>query len=180
MGAGRRAEAESAGGSTLRTWPYVAAGICTWDTLAPLQSALVAHDGAADTNPGAMPVEYTCLGWSAGQQRLLCGTKAGELRVFDLRQRRLSHRLDAHGAAVRHCFVLPETGKFVTLSAAAELKVWRLRDLECLETRPRLHSAREGISSVLGKAHALTCAAMLSESHLLTGGHDGALLLTRI
>lgn len=178
--AGRRAEADldlGAGGA-LRSWPYHAAGVCIWDTLAPPGSALVAHDGLADHHP-AMPADYTCLAWAAGQQRLLCGTKQGELRVFDLRQQRVAQRLAAHEAAVQHVFAIEGSGRLVTLSAAAELKVWDLQNFECLETRSKLHSLR-GVSSVLGKAQALTCAAMLSDHHLITGGQDGVVLLMRL
>ena len=93
--AGRRAEQESMG-SGLKAWPYVAAGICVWDTLAPPSTALVAHDGRADARSHDMPAEYKCLAWEASVQRVFCGTKSGELRIFDLRQQRVSHRLEAH------------------------------------------------------------------------------------
>merc|ERR1712130_793570 len=103
------------------------AGICVWDTLAPYSSALVAHDGAADATPAGMPAEYSCLTWASSQQRLLCGTKAGELRVFDLRQRRVSQRFEAHSGALQHCFVLESIGRLLTISDAAELKIWSLQ-----------------------------------------------------
>merc|ERR1712137_1110802 len=118
----------------MKKWPYLAAGLCVWDTLAPPSSALVAHDGSADAPP-SMPNEYTCLTWAQGQQRILCGTKTGELRVFDLRQQRIAQRVEAHTAAMRHCFLLESEGKIATFSAAAELKIWSLKSLECLETR---------------------------------------------
>ncbi|CAE8644852.1 unnamed protein product, partial [Polarella glacialis] len=184
--AGRRAEVDVITGMPgssappLKAWPYVAAGICVWDTLCPPSSSLVAHDGAADATPAGMPAEYSCLAWAASQQRLLCGTKAGELRVFDLRQRRLAQRFQAHSDAVRHCFVLESSGQLLTLSVGAELKIWSLRSLELLETLPKLHSPAFGVGSVLGKSKALSCATLLSEQHLVTGGQDGMLVLTRL
>lgn len=184
--AGRRADADAGGTGSGggRAWPHVCAGLCVWDTLAPPGAALVAHDGASDAAPAAMQAEYTALAWEAGRQRLLCGTKEGELRIFDLRMQRVAQRLDATGgtgAALRHCLLLPSTGRLATLSAAAELKIWSLSDFECLDTVPKLHQMPRGnVGGMLGWADALTCAALLSEHHLVTGGHDGSVVLTRL
>jgi len=172
------ATAGSRSDSDGKSWPYAAAGLCIWDTLLPPRGTLVAHDGAADAVHQMQP-DYVCLTWDSSQQRILCGTKSGELRIFDIRQRRVSNRIPAHDAAIRHCFLLPATRRFVTLSATAELKIWSCSDLDCLETLPRLHTLR-GVGSVLGKTSALTCATLLSESHLVTGGQDGVILLTRL
>eukprot|EP00439_Symbiodinium_sp_Y106_P053380 s1476_g7.t1 len=174
--AGRRAESEfvapglpSTAGA-LKAWPHVAAGICVWDTIAPSTSSLVAHDGA-DASSASMPAEYSALAWAASQQRIFCGTKAGELRVFDLRMRRISHRFEAHGDPVQHCFVLQMMGQLASLSSAAELKLWSLKNLELLDTIP-LHGSGRGVSaSVLG-AKVLSCATLLSERHLVTAGQE--------
>merc|ERR1711924_513347 len=85
---------------------------------------------------------YVCMTWEADQQRILCGTKSGEMRVFDLRQRRVSQRFSAHETALKHCFLLPTSQRLITLSAAAELKTWSLSDFDCLESIPRLHTLR--------------------------------------
>ncbi|CAE7474908.1 unnamed protein product [Symbiodinium natans] len=154
--------------ATLKAWPHVAAGICVWDTVSPSSSSLIAHDGA-DASSATMPAEYCALAWAASQQRIFCGTKAGELRVFDLRMRRLSHRFEAHSDPVQHCFVLQKTGQLATLSSAAELKLWSLKNLELLDTMA-LHSSGRGVS-VLGPK--LSCAALLSERHLVTSGQAG-------
>ncbi|CAK0801415.1 unnamed protein product [Prorocentrum cordatum] len=160
--------------------PHAAAGLCVWDTLAPPGSSLVAHDAGADA-ASAMPPEYTCLAWAAGRRSILCGTKAGELRVFDLRQQRVSHRIAAHKAAIRYCFVLEASGRLATLSTMSEMKIWNLEDMECLESWRQLHSSRGmGMGGVLGKSQVLACAGLLSDWHLVTGGQDGSLLLTRV
>merc|ERR1712100_952808 len=100
--------------------------------------------------------DYVCMSWDSDQQRIFCGTKAGELRVFDIRQRRVSQRVTAHDSAIRCSFVLPGRQKLLTVSVAAEVKLWSLSDLEYVETRGHLHTLR-GVGSVLGKK-ALTCA----------------------
>ncbi|CAE7849424.1 Dmxl2, partial [Symbiodinium microadriaticum] len=181
--AGRRAETEFVApglpstAGMLKAWPHVAAGICVWDTIAPSASSLVAHDGA-DASSASMPAEYSALAWAASQQRIFCGTKAGELRVFDLRMRRISHRFEALGDPVQHCFVLQTTGQLASLSSA-ELKLWSLKNLELLDTIP-LHGSGRGVSaSVLG-AKVLSCATLLSERHLVTAGQDGTVVLTRL
>jgi len=180
--AGRRADHDNSSSGMVKTWPHVCAGLCIWDTLAPPAGVLVAHDGAADAALRMMPVEYSCLAWDPNRQRVLCGTKAGELRVFDLRQQRVAQRFEAHGGnALRYCFMMPSTGRFATLCSAAELKVWSLRDFECLDVVPKLHQMPRGmVSNMMGTAQALTCAAMVSEHHLVTGGQDGTVLLTRL
>lgn len=183
--AGRKTEIEmgvnphgiSAFGS-LKTWPYTSAGLCVWDTLAPPQSSLVMHDGNTDMPP-VVPSHYSCLTWAADRQQIICGTKTGELRIFDIRQRKVCQRLVAHEDSVMYSFVLGGTGRFATLSAKAELKVWSLSDFTCIETLPKLHRT-SGVSSVIGKSQVLNCAAMISERHLVTGGCDGTLLLTRL
>ncbi|CAJ1421746.1 unnamed protein product [Effrenium voratum] len=167
-----------------------------WDSLSPASSSLVAHDGIEASS--TMPPDYCSMAWAASQQRIFCGTKAGELRIFDLRMARMAQRFEAHGEAVRHCFVLEETGQLATLSDAAELKLWSLRNLELLDTVPALHSPVRGVGSVLG-GKALSCASLLAQRHLLTGGQtladvwptqaapisinscqDGSLVLTRL
>eukprot|EP00931_Biecheleriopsis_adriatica_P103479 TRINITY_DN78304_c0_g1_i1.p1 TRINITY_DN78304_c0_g1~~TRINITY_DN78304_c0_g1_i1.p1 ORF type:complete len:1016 (-),score=215.33 TRINITY_DN78304_c0_g1_i1:13-2943(-) len=185
--AGRRADTDGIAmglpgqASPLKAWPYVAAGICVWDTLAPRASALVSHDATADASPSGMPAEYSCLAWAPSQQRLLCGTKAGELRVFDLRMQRLAQRFEAHSDPVKYCFVLESSAQLVTLSSAAEMKIWSLKNLELLDALPKLHSSGRGVGSVLGgSSKALSSAALLSEQHIVTCGQDGNLVLTRL
>lgn len=174
--AGKRSEADSSG--IVKAWPHTCAGLCLWDTLLPPSAALVAHDGAADGGLGAMPAEYTCMAWEADRQRILCGTATGELRIFDIRQRRVSQRLQTHSDdPVKHIFVLPSTGRLATLSAASELKVWSLSGFECLETFPKLH---QGGRNLLGKGEALVYATMLSDQHVVTAGQDNVVLLTRL
>eukprot|EP00746_Dinoflagellata_sp_MGD_P128595 gnl/MRDRNA2_/MRDRNA2_62928_c0_seq1.p1 gnl/MRDRNA2_/MRDRNA2_62928_c0~~gnl/MRDRNA2_/MRDRNA2_62928_c0_seq1.p1 ORF type:complete len:548 (-),score=91.23 gnl/MRDRNA2_/MRDRNA2_62928_c0_seq1:47-1690(-) len=171
---GRRAESDS--GNVVQKWPYTSAGLCLWDTLAAPHQCLVGHDGNSERTH-EMPAEYQCLALAPDQRRILCGMKSGEVRVFDVRNHDISHRLNAHEASCSHCFVLPETNRLVTLSTAAEAKIWSLQDFSCLETIPRLHGHR-GVGGVLGTANALSSAAMLSSNHLLTAGHDGTVLLT--
>eukprot|EP00434_Breviolum_minutum_P018747 symbB.v1.2.016543.t1/scaffold1260.1/size128208/4 len=182
---GRRADIEFSGPggpatSGVKAWPHVAAGICVWDTTSPPSSSLIAHDGSEAAFSGSMPLECCCTSWVSTQQRLLCGTKTGELRAFDLRMKRWSQRLEAHSDPVRYCFVMESTGQVATLSDAAELKIWSLKHLELLDTIPALHHGRGVATSVGLGSKALSCAALLSERHLVTGGQDGTVVLTRL
>lgn len=187
--AGRRSEAEFAvpgapgsppAGPAQKAWPHVAAGICVWDSTSPRSSSLIAHDGAEAALSSAMPPEYSCITWVASQQRLLCGTKAGELRAFDLRMKRWTQRVEAHSEPMRYCFVMESTQQVATLSEAAELKLWSLKHLELIDTIPTLHRPR-GVATTVGlSSKALSCAAQLSDRHLITGGQDGTVVLTRL
>lgn len=187
--AGRRSEAEFAvpgapgsppTGPAQKAWPHVAAGICVWDSTSPRSSSLIAHDGAEAALSSAMPPEYSCITWVASQQRLLCGTKAGELRAFDLRMKRWTQRVEAHSEPMRYCFVMESTQQVATLSEAAELKLWSLKHLELIDTIPTLHRPR-GVATTVGlSSKALSCAAQLSDRHLITGGQDGTVVLTRL
>ncbi|XP_022257757.1 dmX-like protein 2 isoform X5 [Limulus polyphemus] len=93
--------------------------ICLWDTLLPqrkaMVSAFICHE------QGSSAVVY-----APQQQVLISAGKKGDICIFDVRQRQLRHRFQAHDSPIKCLALDPGEEYFVTGSADGDIKVWGL------------------------------------------------------
>ncbi|XP_055346416.1 dmX-like protein 2 isoform X2 [Paramacrobiotus metropolitanus] len=106
--------------------------VAIWDTLLPPRKAMVAAFICHDT--GSSSLVY------ASQHNLLitCGKK-GDVCLFDMRQRQLRHKFQAHESGIRAVALDPTQEYFVTGSAEGDIKVWGLSVHNCLVSLPEEH-----------------------------------------
>uniref|UniRef100_A0A182NDD9 RAVE complex protein Rav1 C-terminal domain-containing protein n=1 Tax=Anopheles dirus TaxID=7168 RepID=A0A182NDD9_9DIPT len=93
--------------------------VTIWDTLLPQKKALVAaftcHDQGASS-----------LAYAPQHQLLISAGKKGDVSIFDVRQRILRHRFQAHEHPIKCLAIDPNEEQFVTGSADGDIKVWGL------------------------------------------------------
>ncbi|XP_035898477.1 dmX-like protein 2 isoform X2 [Anopheles stephensi] len=93
--------------------------VAIWDTLLPQKKALVAaftcHDQGASS-----------LAYAPQHQLLISAGKKGDVSIFDVRQRILRHRFQAHEHPIKCLAIDPNEEQFVTGSADGDIKVWGL------------------------------------------------------
>uniref|UniRef100_A0A182RIV1 RAVE complex protein Rav1 C-terminal domain-containing protein n=1 Tax=Anopheles funestus TaxID=62324 RepID=A0A182RIV1_ANOFN len=90
--------------------------VAIWDTLLPQKKALVAaftcHDQGASS-----------LAYAPQHQLLISAGKKGDVSIFDVRQRILRHRFQAHEHPIKCLAIDPNEEQFVTGSADGDIKV---------------------------------------------------------
>ncbi|XP_035791967.1 dmX-like protein 2 isoform X1 [Anopheles albimanus] len=93
--------------------------VAIWDTLLPQKKALVSaftcHDQGASS-----------LAYAPQHQLLISAGKKGDVNIFDVRQRVLRHRFQAHEHPIKCLAIDPNEEHFVTGSADGDIKVWGL------------------------------------------------------
>ncbi|KXJ78276.1 hypothetical protein RP20_CCG005091 [Aedes albopictus] len=93
--------------------------VAIWDTLLPQKKALVSaftcHDQGASS-----------LAYAPQHQLLISAGKKGDICIFDVRQRVLRHRFQAHENPIKCLAIDPHEEHFVTGSADGDIKVWGL------------------------------------------------------
>ncbi|XP_001850447.2 dmX-like protein 2 isoform X2 [Culex quinquefasciatus] len=93
--------------------------VAIWDTLLPQKKALVSaftcHDQGASS-----------LAYAPQHQLLISAGKKGDVCIFDVRQRVLRHRFQAHENPIKCLAIDPHEEHFVTGSADGDIKVWGL------------------------------------------------------
>ncbi|XP_055600710.1 dmX-like protein 2 isoform X3 [Uranotaenia lowii] len=93
--------------------------VAIWDTLLPQKKALVSaftcHDQGASS-----------LVYAPQHQLLISAGKKGDVCIFDVRQRVLRHRFQAHETPIKCLSMDPNEEHFVTGSADGDIKVWGL------------------------------------------------------
>ncbi|OWA51395.1 DmX-like protein 2 [Hypsibius exemplaris] len=106
--------------------------VAIWDTLLPPKKSMVASFVCHDTGSSALVY--------AAQHNLLitCGKK-GDVCLFDIRQRQLRHKFQAHDSAIRAIALDPTEEYFVTGSAEGDVKVWGLSIHNLLLSLPEEH-----------------------------------------
>lgn len=90
-----------------------------WDTLLPQKKSLVASFTCHDQ--GASSLIY-----APQHQVLISAGKKGDVCIFDVRQRTLRQRLQAHESSVKCLAIDPHEEIFVTGSADGDIKIWSL------------------------------------------------------
>ncbi|GFY48442.1 dmX-like protein 2 [Trichonephila inaurata madagascariensis] len=93
--------------------------VCLWDTLLPQGKSLIAsfqcHDG------GCSSILY-----ASQNHTLISAGKKGDICIFDVRQRQLKHKFQAHESPIKCLALDPAEEFFATGSADGDIKVWGL------------------------------------------------------
>ncbi|KNC82863.1 hypothetical protein SARC_04863 [Sphaeroforma arctica JP610] len=92
--------------------------VCLWDFLVPPQSSLVKGFQCHTTG------HSTSLAYASGRQALLSGGKRGDLTLFDIRQRRILHRFNAHDGPITSIAVDKSEQTIFTGSADGTVRIW--------------------------------------------------------
>ncbi|CRK90097.1 CLUMA_CG003815, isoform A [Clunio marinus] len=93
--------------------------VAIWDTLLPQKKAMVASFACHDQGSSS-------LAYAPQHNLLISAGKKGDICIFDVRQRTLRHRFQAHDNAIKCLAMDPHEEFFVTGSADGDIKVWAL------------------------------------------------------
>ncbi|XP_076371203.1 dmX-like protein 2 isoform X5 [Tachypleus tridentatus] len=93
--------------------------VCLWDTLLPLQKAMVSAFMCHEQGSSAIV-------YAPQHQVFISAGKKGDVCIFDVRQRQLRHRFQAHDSSIKCLALDPAEEFFVTGSADGDMKVWGL------------------------------------------------------
>lgn len=93
--------------------------VCLWDTLLPQGKSLIASFQCHEN--GCSSILY------ASQNHILISAgKKGDICIFDIRQRQLRHKFQAHDSPIKCLALDPGEEFFATGSADGDIKVWGL------------------------------------------------------
>ncbi|KAG8181368.1 hypothetical protein JTE90_008839 [Oedothorax gibbosus] len=93
--------------------------VCLWDTLLPQGKSMIAGFQCHDN--GCSSILY------ASQNHILISAgKKGDICIFDVRQRQLRHKFQAHDSPIKCLALDPAEEFFATGSADGDIKVWGL------------------------------------------------------
>ncbi|XP_055535273.1 dmX-like protein 2 isoform X2 [Wyeomyia smithii] len=93
--------------------------VAIWDTLLPHKKALVSAFNCHDQGASS-------LAYAPQHQLLISAGKKGDVCIFDVRQRVLRHRFQAHENPIKCLSIDPHEEHFATGSADGDIKVWGL------------------------------------------------------
>nr|XP_045610736.1 dmX-like protein 2 [Procambarus clarkii] len=107
--------------------------VALWDTLLPQRKANVVSWNCHESGASA-------LLYAPQHQVILSAGKKGTVCIFDVRQRTLRHKFQAHDAAIK-CMALDQSEEFFcTGSADGDIKVWGLTIHNLIYNLPGEHS----------------------------------------
>nr|XP_042903510.1 dmX-like protein 2 [Parasteatoda tepidariorum] len=93
--------------------------VCLWDTLLPQGKSLISSFQCHES--GCSSILY------ASQNHILISAgKKGDICIFDVRQRQLRHKFQAHDSPIKCLALDPSEEFFATGSADGDIKVWGL------------------------------------------------------
>ncbi|EEC14047.1 dual oxidase maturation factor, putative [Ixodes scapularis] len=160
--------------------------VCLWDTLLPHRKALVSGEEAPrDPRHGSSAVVFAPqnqLLISAGKKGDICILSCWSLDhctavIFDVRQRQLRHKFQAHDTAIKCLAVDPREEYYISGSADGDIKVWGLSVHVLLYAFPNEHSRSTLFRNIgMGVTHLSTDA----HGRLYSCGADGSMKLRQL
>ncbi|KAK3861276.1 hypothetical protein Pcinc_032726 [Petrolisthes cinctipes] len=144
--------------------------VALWDTLLPQRKANIVSWTCHDNGASA-------LLYAPQHQLVLSAGKKGSVCIFDVRQRTLRHKFQAHDSAIK-CMALDQSEEFfVTGSADGDIKVWGLSIHNLIYNLPGEHS-RSSLFKNLSQG--VTQLYLDSSSRLFSCGADGSIKLRHL
>ncbi|KAG4080274.1 hypothetical protein HA402_010766 [Bradysia odoriphaga] len=144
--------------------------VAMWDTLLPQKKAMVASFACHDQ--GASSLVY-----APQHQLLISAGKKGDVCIFDVRQRTLRQRFQAHESAIKCLAIDPHEEHFVTGSADGDIKVWGLTVHTALYSFPGEH-ARSSFFKHIGQG--VTQLQVDTNGRLFSCGADGSMKVRQL
>lgn len=144
--------------------------VCLWDTLLPQRKALIASFSCHEHGSSAVVF--------APQNQLLISTgKRGDVFIFDVRQRQVRHKFQAHETAIKCLALDPREEYYITGSADGDIKVWGLPVHVLLYAFPSEHSRSTLFRNIgMGVTYLLTDA----KGRLYSCGADGSMKMRQL
>ncbi|XP_049518236.1 dmX-like protein 2 isoform X5 [Dermacentor silvarum] len=144
--------------------------VCLWDTLLPQRKALVASFSCHEHGSSAVV-------FAPQNQLLISAGKKGDVFIFDVRQRQLRHKFQAHETAIKCLAMDPREEYYITGSADGDIKVWGLPVHVLLYAFPSEHSRSTLFRNIgMGVTHLLTDA----KGRLYSCGADGSMKMRQL
>ncbi|XP_055296544.1 dmX-like protein 2 isoform X5 [Sitodiplosis mosellana] len=141
-----------------------------WDTLLPQKKSLVASFACHEQ--GASSLIY-----APQHQLLISAGKKGDVCIFDVRQRSLRHRFQAHESAIKCLAIDPHEEHFVTGSADGDIRVWGLSVHTSLYTYHGEH-AKSSFFKHIGQG--VTQIQVDAQGRLFSCGADGSMKVRQL
>nr|XP_027212864.1 dmX-like protein 1 [Penaeus vannamei] len=144
--------------------------VALWDTLMPQRKANVVSWTCHDNGASA-------LLYAPQHQVILSAGKKGTVCIFDVRQRTLRQKFQAHDAAIK-CMALDQSEEFFcTGSADGDIKVWGLSIHNLIYNLPGEHS-RSSLFKNLSQG--VTQLQLDNKNRLFSCGADGSIKLRQL
>ncbi|XP_069954424.1 dmX-like protein 2 isoform X5 [Cherax quadricarinatus] len=144
--------------------------VALWDTLLPQRKANVVSWNCHESGASA-------LLFAPQHQVILSAGKKGTVCIFDVRQRTLRHKFQAHDAAIK-CMALDQSEEFFcTGSADGDIKVWGLSIHNLIYNLPGEHS-RSSLFKNLSQG--VTQLQLDTNNRLFSCGADGSIKLRQL
>ncbi|XP_071522289.1 dmX-like protein 2 [Panulirus ornatus] len=144
--------------------------VALWDTLLPQRKANVVSWTCHENGASA-------LLYAPQHQVVLSAGKKGTVCIFDIRQRTLRHKFQAHDAAIK-CMALDQSEEFFcTGSADGDIKVWGLAIHNLIYNLPGEHS-RSSLFKNLSQG--VTQLQLDANNRLFSCGADGSIKLRQL
>ncbi|KAL3222204.1 hypothetical protein MRX96_050064 [Rhipicephalus microplus] len=144
--------------------------VCLWDTLLPQRKALIASFSCHEHGSSAVV-------FAPQNQLLISAGKKGDVFIFDVRQRQLRHKFQAHETAIKCLALDPREEYYITGSADGDIKVWGLPVHVLLYAFPSEHSRSTLFRNIgMGVTHLLTDA----KGRLYSCGADGSMKMRQL
>ncbi|KAM7285267.1 dmX-like protein 2 [Ixodes scapularis] len=144
--------------------------VCLWDTLLPHRKALVSAFTCHEHGSSAVV-------FAPQNQLLISAGKKGDIFIFDVRQRQLRHKFQAHDTAIKCLAVDPREEYYISGSADGDIKVWGLSVHVLLYAFPNEHSRSTLFRNIgMGVTHLSTDA----HGRLYSCGADGSMKLRQL
>ncbi|XP_077556185.1 rabconnectin-3 alpha isoform X7 [Haemaphysalis longicornis] len=144
--------------------------VCLWDTLLPQRKALVSAFSCHEHGSSAVV-------FAPQNQLLISAGKKGDVFIFDVRQRQLRHKFQAHDTAIKCLALDPREEYYITGSADGDIKVWGLPVHVLLYAFPNEHSRSTLFRNIgMGVTHLLTDA----KGRLYSCGADGSMKMRQL
>ncbi|XP_076053753.1 rabconnectin-3 alpha isoform X2 [Oratosquilla oratoria] len=144
--------------------------VAMWDTLMPQRKANVVSWNCHDNGASA-------LIYAPQHQVLISAGKKGTVCIFDIRQRSLRHKFQAHDGAIKCTVLDPSEEFFCTGSADGDIKVWGLSIHTLVYNLPGEHS-RSSLFKNLSQG--VTQLHLDTSNRLFSCGADGSIKLRQL
>ncbi|XP_018017231.1 dmX-like protein 2 isoform X2 [Hyalella azteca] len=141
--------------------------VALWDTLMPPRKANVVSWLCHESGTAAML-------YAPQNQILLSAGKKGTVCIFDVRQRTLRHRFQAHESAIKCLALDPSEEFFVSGAADGDIKVWGLTVHNLIYNLPGEHSRTSLFKNL---SQGVTQLHLDAHNRLFSCGGDGSIKL---
>ncbi|CAF0710194.1 unnamed protein product [Brachionus calyciflorus] len=141
--------------------------VSLWDTLMPSNKTLIKSFKEQDVPSG------TCAAYSPLSHLAYCGTRKGEVYVYDIRMHKKLSKFTAHESSVKAMALNSDEYLMATGSSEGTVKIWNLKTFELKHVFPNEHSKSSLIRSFNSGVNQIR---FTNDDQLLSCGSDGTMV----